>query len=82
MKKETIQMTPGVDELTIEMGSGVAVILDKLFGPLIFANLKIVNDIASCQWIIYRQNIETGEWIEKARIEGQEDSEFDDTEET
>lgn len=55
----------------------VPVVLMKMFGPLIFADIRIRANIGSCEWIIERQCIKTCEWQEVARIPGQKPEEFD-----
>ena len=42
---------------TIEIGSHNVVILDKMFGPTIFATLRITPDIER-GWVIERQRID------------------------
>lgn len=60
---------------TIEIGSNQSVILDKLYGPTIFADLRITADTEQ-GWVVERQWIETGEWIEWCVIPAQIDQEF------
>lgn len=50
--------------------------LCKEYGPLIFADIRVTADHATCQWVVERQRINTLEWVEVARIEGQLDDEF------
>jgi hypothetical protein len=50
--------------------------IDKLFGPLIFANLRVTADVKSNEWIIERQHIGTGEWSYITAIPGQIPGEF------
>lgn len=52
------------------------VVLDKLFGPLIFANLRIRADIRSCNWIVEREQIKSGQWEFVMEIPGQKESDF------
>lgn len=66
------------DEQLICMSCATPVVLSKLFGPLIFADIRIRADAETCQWVIERQNIKTNEWTECARIEGQIDGEFEE----
>lgn len=49
----------------------VPVVLSKMFGPLIFADLRIRAEHKTCEWIIERQNYQTLEWVEFTRIPGQ-----------
>jgi hypothetical protein len=67
-------------EKTIEIGYDDVLIIDKLFGPTIFANLKIVPDFERGAWIIYRQWVRTGAWVEWATIPAQVEPEFTDPE--
>lgn len=63
-------------EITVEVGCGDKVIVDKLFGPLIFTDIKVVADFESGCWIISRRWIKTHKWQEICRIAGQYDEEF------
>lgn len=56
----------------------VPVVLEKSFGPLIFADIRIVADADTCEWVIQRETIKTGEWVEVARIHGQKEDDFTD----
>lgn len=62
-------------EITIEVGYQ-SVVIDKMFGPQIFANLRITADPKSNTWLIERQTIDDGKWIEWVRIPGQVGFEF------
>lgn len=53
-----------------------AITIDKLFGPQIFANLRIFADPQTNTWVIERERIDTMEWIEWVRIPGQLSLEF------
>ncbi len=65
------------NEINIEVGYQ-SVVIDKMFGPLIFASLRITPDAQSNKWIIERQNINDSEWVEWVRIPGQLAFEFKD----
>lgn len=54
------------------------VVLEKLFGPMIFADLRITANFERCVWIIERHNHTTGEWTKEAEIDGQRETDFDD----
>ena len=62
---------------TIEIGSNDTITIDKMFGPTIFANIRITAD---CErgWVIEREWIENGKWIEWCVIPAQIDEEFTD----
>ncbi len=62
-------------EIRVEVGYE-SVIIDKIFGPQIFANLRITADPKTNTWVIERQMIDTGEWKEWAMIPGQIAIEF------
>ena len=73
---------PSDTEFLVELGYET-VRLDKIFGPLIFMDLRIRADAESCEWVIEQQclihdkegNFVCTDWKERARIEGQpEDS--------
>lgn len=63
-------------EIIVEVGCGDTVIVDKLFGPLIFTDIKVVADFESGCWIISRRWIKTNKWQEICRIAGQFSEEF------
>lgn len=67
-------------EIKVEIGSHNSVIIDKLFGPTIFADLRITPD---CErgWVIERKWIKTGMFIEWCVIPAQIDREFTDMDE-
>jgi hypothetical protein len=50
--------------------------IEKMFGPLIFAAIRIHADPETCEWVIERQRIDTTEWIVVAKIPGQIPEEF------
>lgn len=56
----------------------VPVVLAKMYGPLIFADIRIRADSETCEWIIERENIKTMKWVEVIRIPGQIAAEFED----
>jgi len=64
---------PGAIETIIEMGSGQSIVLDKLYGPTVFANLRITAD-AEKGWVIER---ELGDdWVEWCVIPAQLPQDF------
>lgn len=69
-------------EIRVEVGYE-SVVIDKLFGPQIFANLRITADPATNTWVIERSTIKYDKegnsdnlWIEWVRIPGQIGIEF------
>jgi hypothetical protein len=64
---------------SIRLGSDTPVILDKEFGPTIFASLRITADIKR-GWVIERQWIDNGQFIEWCVIPAQIELEFEDHE--
>lgn len=67
MEKEIQKIEIGIQ--TIE--------IDKMFGPTVFASLRITPDLER-GWLIERQWIKDGKWIEWCVIPAQIDEEFDD----
>lgn len=63
--------------LKIEIGSFDTLTIDKLFGPTIFADLRITADI-NRGWIIEREWIEKGKFVEWCVIPAQIEQEFKD----
>lgn len=84
-------MTKSFDEKryeTVEVGAGV--IIEKLYGPTVFMDLKITLDRNKCEWVIERRTIlpcpdpedqenttHWQKWVEWCRIPGQFDWEFE-----
>lgn len=66
---------PENEEPELHVGTGESVVIDKMYGPLVMAGLRITADQASCAWIIERQVSESG-WQEWVRIPGQLDIDF------
>lgn len=65
------------EKATLEIGSNESVTIDKMFGPTIFADIRITADTER-GWVIERQWIETGDWIEWCVIPAQIEQEFTD----
>lgn len=53
----------GIDDILVEVGSHQRVTIDKLYGPAIFAELRITADNRR-GWVIERQGIATNDWRE------------------
>ena len=65
----------------VEIGSNHTVIIEKLFGPLIFCDLRITPDINEGEWVVERQRIDGNNettWEEMSRFDCQESIFFDD----
>ena len=63
----------------IEIGSFDVVTIDKLFGPTIFADLRITAD-PKRGWVIEREWIDKGQFVEWCVIPAQIDLEFKEDE--
>lgn len=83
IKDKAITMNPyEFQQTTIEIG-GQQVIINKLFGPMVFMDLRISPDHKDCCWIIERYTIfyktdgsDDSRWVEWCRIPGQFEWEF------
>jgi hypothetical protein len=62
----------------VNIGSSQTVEIDKMYGPLIFASVRVRADASTCEWVVERETINTGDWYEVVRIPGQVDAEFAD----
>lgn len=62
----------------VETAADEPITIEKLYGPLIFADLRVTAHSLTCEWVIERQRINTGSWSEGARLPGQLDDEFDE----
>jgi len=71
-------------DIVLEVGYQT-ITIDKLFGPLVFCNLRIKADPQSGNWIIEREKITLNDegsettWESVASFNGQESIEFDET---
>lgn len=81
LKRRALKMNK---EIKVEIG-GQSVIIQKLFGPMIFMELRITAVTENCTWKIERltlmpthdeQQPQEHIWIEFCRIPGQFDWEF------
>lgn len=68
-----------VKEHVIEIGTFDRVRIDKMFGPTIFADLRITASMER-GWVIERMWIKNGKWIEWCVIPAQIDEEFGEPE--
>lgn len=59
----------------VEIGSFDVLTIDKLFGPTIFADLRITAD-PDRGWVIEREWIENGQFVEWCIIPAQIEQEF------
>lgn len=59
----------------IEVGSGDILIIEKMFGPTIMADLRITADVKE-GWIIERLCTKTNEWVKWVTIPGQLEQDF------
>lgn len=65
---------------TIQVGPDAPIVIEKLYGPSIFASLRITADTETNEWIIEREWIKTGEYIPWLRIPGGIAGEFSEEE--
>lgn len=59
----------------VEIGSFDTVIIEKMFGPTIFADLRITASVEH-GWVIERRWAENGEWYHWCNIPSQIEQEF------
>lgn len=62
----------------VECGSDDVILLNKLFGPMGFADLRIKADVSRGGWVIERQRMRDGAWFEWAFIPGQLEDDYDE----
>ena len=65
-------------EINVEIAANQHVVIEKMYGPMIFADLRITADSRRECWVIERLWIKTNEWVEWLTIPAQIDQEFDD----
>lgn len=63
-------------EADIQIGSTGKLTINKLYGPLIFWDIRVSCDIDSCEWVIERSMGPDGAWKEWCRVPGQLDEDF------
>jgi hypothetical protein len=68
----------GQHEVEVQIGAGGTVTIDKLYGPMVFWDLRITCDLDTCEWVIGRSMGPTGEFKEWCRIPGQLEEDFSD----
>jgi len=79
--------TTGGKTVVLEVCSDTVVHIDKLFGPLIFCEVRIRADQKTADWVVEREWLESDadgnsvcNWREVARFDGQECIDFRDGE--
>lgn len=80
-----IHSADGCGDFTLWLGYET-VVLEKVFGPLIFADIRVRVDFRTCEWVIERathvrhgdeEDCQRDTWTEVARVAGQtEDDEI------
>jgi hypothetical protein len=68
--------------LVVEVGCSQPITIDKLFGPLIFCDIRVTAEFATNEWVIERKRMDSGEWSVVARVPGQLEDEFKDDDES
>lgn len=67
---------------TVEIGANETVTIEKMYGPLVFWNIRVAAAFATCEWVIERlYGPGNDDWREVARIPGQLESDFIDSDE-
>ena len=68
---------------TVNVGSNSTIIIDKMYGPTIFCNLRITARSRDCKWIVEREVIgqddqdnDITSWETMCEIDGQESISF------
>lgn len=65
-----------VTQVTVSGGMDMEVTIDKLYGPMIFTDVKVTLDLNTVEWIFWRKDAFTT-WKEVARCPGQLTTDFD-----
>lgn len=77
-ENKVLEIEPGNQNVRVNVGYQT-VELCKLYGPLVFADIRVRAEWKTCEWVIERLPIDsTDQWVEVARIPGQLDEEFKD----
>jgi hypothetical protein len=68
------------NEVRVNVGVNQTVEIDKLYGPLAAHGVRVRLEYEGerTDWVVEYKNLKTGEWIEKARWDCQEDWPTDD----
>lgn len=64
------------DRREIHLKGDEPIVIDKMFGPLVFAPIRVTASIDTCEWIVERLYGENNEWREVMRVPGQIESDF------
>jgi hypothetical protein len=68
---------PVIAEKPIEIGPDEVLTIDKMYGPLVFWDIRVRAESATCEWVVERlYGPGTDDWREVARIPGQLKSDF------
>lgn len=67
----------GQHESTIQIPSVGKVAIEKLYGPMVFMDIRVSCSLGTCEWVIERL-VSDGTWREWCRIPGQLDEDFTD----
>lgn len=64
----TLEINPDADlqEVVVNIGS-VAVLVDKLYGPLAAELVRVRLDADAAEWVVERQRVDNNTWEEKLR---------------
>ena len=80
--QDEINVTESLTENPIQINVGInaSLIISKLFGPTIFADIRITSVMKGREacWLIEREDIDTQEFKEIIKIPAQIDSDFPD----
>lgn len=69
----------GPQQAQIHIHTGACIEIVKMYGPLVFMDIRVTLDFQTCEWVIERAD-KGNEWREVARIPGQLESDFHDYE--
>jgi len=73
------EVTPESDEIiAVQVACDTPVIIEKVFGPTIFASIRISASLERDGWLIERQTGPGDEWIPWVTIPAQLDMDFED----
>lgn len=69
----------GLNFTKVEIGKGIEI--EKLYGPLVMANIRVFIDLSRAEWVIEREIVPKegeGSWEVCARIDGQNSITFNE----
>ena len=66
------------ETVTVQIGSHNRLVVEKAFGPTVFADLRLTLDYKRGCWVVERKRCDTGDWRHWTEIPAQLEDEFEE----